>query len=216
MCLQELLNSNWLSCLYWLPQICYGTVAWQWLFRVYSLLQIWVLSKHWLAMDVCSASEQHATILSLLELRISQWSIGCCVIYRKADVLEEHITYFCWFLAWFTLQSWRSLCSSEMLGFFKVQWQIQRISLLVMFIYFIHEYIVARANKQYRYFKALSQIMLLINLINRTDILSGNFSLMNIFFPNFILHYLTESLPWILFTVLHNFLDQEKSIKMRI
>jgi hypothetical protein len=49
--------------------IGYGTVAWQWLFRVYSLPQVWVLSKRWLAMDVCSASDipafkQHATISS--------------------------------------------------------------------------------------------------------------------------------------------------------
>jgi hypothetical protein len=47
--------------------VCYGTVAWQWLFRVYSLPHIWVLPKRWLAMDVCSASDipafrQHATI----------------------------------------------------------------------------------------------------------------------------------------------------------
>jgi hypothetical protein len=37
--------------------ICYGTVSWQWLIRVYLVQRIWVLSKRWLAMDVCSASD---------------------------------------------------------------------------------------------------------------------------------------------------------------
>jgi hypothetical protein len=65
--LTELLNSNRLSRLYLLPRMCHGTFVWQWLFRVYSLERIWVLSKRWLAMDVCSASDiqafrQHATI----------------------------------------------------------------------------------------------------------------------------------------------------------
>jgi hypothetical protein len=63
----ELLNSNWISRLYWLQRIRYGTVAWQWLFRVYLLSLLWVLSKRCLAMDDCSASDipafrQHAAV----------------------------------------------------------------------------------------------------------------------------------------------------------
>lgn len=86
------------------------------------------------------------------------------------------------------------------------------IPLVSMFIYFICEYIVDRGSQEYRYLKALSLIMLLINLMNRTDILSGNFSPIHIIFSNFILDYLVESLSWILFRVLDNFLDQEKFV----
>jgi hypothetical protein len=63
-------------------RICHRTVAWQWLFRVYSFPQLWVLSKHWLAMEVCSASDvpafrQYATILSV------KW----CYIFKQFILL---------------------------------------------------------------------------------------------------------------------------------
>jgi hypothetical protein len=73
--------------LYWLPPYrCYGTVAWQWLFSVYSLLRIWVLSKRWLAMDVCSASDipafrQHATMCNNLTV----WKHQECSCFQRVE-----------------------------------------------------------------------------------------------------------------------------------
>jgi hypothetical protein len=67
---------------------CHGTIAWQWLFRVYSLPQIWVLSKRWLAMDVCSASDipgfrQHATIYTCI--------LKCCYMFRRRwAIFRQH------------------------------------------------------------------------------------------------------------------------------